>query len=156
LKADWQRHVLASSGYLELGMLDDAAMVLEEIAPEDKTRNEVPEARALTLHGSQEVGHGGFGGKSSGEGRARRSRLVDQFGLCDSPGRRGAYRRRFATVSYRLACCRSSRQRTTSLEHSRRVVSATLELSCFQETSGEHRKIGLTVEIGFPTRCRPV
>ena len=25
LKADWQRHVLASSGYLELGMFDDAA-----------------------------------------------------------------------------------------------------------------------------------
>ena len=41
LKTDWQRHVLASSGYLELGMFDDAAMVLEEIAPEDKTRNEV-------------------------------------------------------------------------------------------------------------------
>jgi hypothetical protein len=26
LKPDWQRHVLASSGYLELGMLDDAAL----------------------------------------------------------------------------------------------------------------------------------
>jgi hypothetical protein len=45
LKADWQRHVLASSGYLELGMFDDAAMVLQEIAPEDKTRNEVLGAR---------------------------------------------------------------------------------------------------------------
>ena len=45
LKSDWQRHVLASSGYLELGMFDDAAMVLEEIAPEDKTRNEVLGAR---------------------------------------------------------------------------------------------------------------
>jgi Flp pilus assembly protein TadD len=45
LKADWQRHVLASSGYLELGMLDDAALVLEEIAPEDKNRNEVLGAR---------------------------------------------------------------------------------------------------------------
>ena len=41
MKTDWQRHVLASSGYLELGMFDDAAMVLEEIAPEDKTRSEV-------------------------------------------------------------------------------------------------------------------
>jgi lipopolysaccharide biosynthesis regulator YciM len=41
LKTDWQRHVLASSGYLELGMFDDAAMVLEEIAPEDKNRKEV-------------------------------------------------------------------------------------------------------------------
>jgi Flp pilus assembly protein TadD len=45
LKTEWQRHVLASSGYLELGMFDDAAMVLEEIAPEDKTRNEVLGAR---------------------------------------------------------------------------------------------------------------
>ena len=45
LKTDWQRHVLASSGYLELGMFDDAALVLEEIAPEDKTRNEVLGAR---------------------------------------------------------------------------------------------------------------
>jgi lipopolysaccharide biosynthesis regulator YciM len=45
LKSDWQKHVLASSGYLELGMFDDAAMVLEEIAAEDKTRNEVLSAR---------------------------------------------------------------------------------------------------------------
>ena len=45
MKSDWQRHVLASSGYLELGMFDDAAIVLEEIAPEDKTRNEVLGAR---------------------------------------------------------------------------------------------------------------
>ena len=45
LKTDWRRHVLASSGYLELGMFDDAAMVLEEIAPEDKTRTEVLGAR---------------------------------------------------------------------------------------------------------------
>jgi hypothetical protein len=45
LKSDWQRHVLACSGYLELGMFDDAAMVLEEIAPEDKSRNEVLGAR---------------------------------------------------------------------------------------------------------------
>jgi hypothetical protein len=41
LKSDWQRHVLASSGYLELGMFDSAAQVLEEIAPEEKARNEV-------------------------------------------------------------------------------------------------------------------
>jgi Flp pilus assembly protein TadD len=32
LKADWQRHVLASSGYLELGMFDDAALALEATA----------------------------------------------------------------------------------------------------------------------------
>ena len=45
MKAELQRNVLASSGFLELGMFDDAAMVLEEIAPEDKTRNEVLGAR---------------------------------------------------------------------------------------------------------------
>jgi Flp pilus assembly protein TadD len=45
LKTDWQRHVLASSGYLELGMFDDAALALEEIEPEDKIRNEVLGAR---------------------------------------------------------------------------------------------------------------
>jgi lipopolysaccharide biosynthesis regulator YciM len=45
LKTDWQRHVLASSGYLELGMFDAAALVLEEIEPEEKTRNEVLGAR---------------------------------------------------------------------------------------------------------------
>jgi hypothetical protein len=45
LKSSWQRHVLASSGYLELGMFDEGAQVLEEIEPEDKTRNEVLGAR---------------------------------------------------------------------------------------------------------------
>jgi lipopolysaccharide biosynthesis regulator YciM len=45
LKTDWQRHVLASSGYLEPGMFDDAALALEEIKPEDRTRNEVLGAR---------------------------------------------------------------------------------------------------------------
>jgi hypothetical protein len=30
LKTDWQRHVLASSGYLELEMFDAASLVLEE------------------------------------------------------------------------------------------------------------------------------
>ena len=45
MRADWQTHVLASSGYLELGMFDAAALVLEEIAPEDKNRNEVLGAR---------------------------------------------------------------------------------------------------------------
>jgi lipopolysaccharide biosynthesis regulator YciM len=32
---------------VELGMLDDAAMVLEEIASEDKTRNEVLGTRVV-------------------------------------------------------------------------------------------------------------
>jgi hypothetical protein len=45
LKSDWQRHVPASSGYVELGMFDDAALVLEEIAPQDKILNEVLGAR---------------------------------------------------------------------------------------------------------------
>ncbi len=45
MKSDWQRHVLASSGYLELGMFDEAAQVLEEIEPEEKARNEVLGAR---------------------------------------------------------------------------------------------------------------
>ena len=47
MSGDWQRHVLASSGYLELGMLDDAALVLEEIEPEDKNRTEVLGARVV-------------------------------------------------------------------------------------------------------------
>jgi Flp pilus assembly protein TadD len=42
---NWQRHVLAASGYRELGMLDEAARALEEIAPEDRTRKEVLGAR---------------------------------------------------------------------------------------------------------------
>ena len=40
-----QRHVLASTGYVELGMLDATALVLEEIEPQDKNRNEVLGAR---------------------------------------------------------------------------------------------------------------
>jgi hypothetical protein len=47
LKTDWQKHVLASSGYLELGVLNDAGLALEEIKPEDKTRAEVLGARVL-------------------------------------------------------------------------------------------------------------
>jgi hypothetical protein len=45
LSGDWKRHVLASSGSLELGMLRDAAMALEEIKPEDRIRTEVLGAR---------------------------------------------------------------------------------------------------------------
>jgi Flp pilus assembly protein TadD len=45
LKASWQRQVLASNGYRELGMFEDAAQALEEIEPDDKTRNEVLYAR---------------------------------------------------------------------------------------------------------------
>ena len=45
MSGDWQRHVLASSGYLDHGMLDDAALALEEIEPRSKTRTEVLGAR---------------------------------------------------------------------------------------------------------------
>ncbi len=41
----WKKHVLTSSGYLDLGMFDDAALALEEIEPKDKTRVEVLGAR---------------------------------------------------------------------------------------------------------------
>jgi hypothetical protein len=49
LKATWQKQVIASNGYRELGMFDDAANALEEIEPEDKTRNEVFYARVTTV-----------------------------------------------------------------------------------------------------------
>jgi hypothetical protein len=68
LKPDWQKHVLASSGYLELGMFDDAAIVLEEIAPEEKTRNEVLGARVNLDMAREEVGHGPGGCQPSGKG----------------------------------------------------------------------------------------
>ncbi len=45
MKASWQKQVIASNGYRELGMFDDAANALEEIEPEDKTRNEALYAR---------------------------------------------------------------------------------------------------------------
>jgi Flp pilus assembly protein TadD len=45
VSSNWQKHVLASSGYLELGMLEDAALALEEIEPADKMRDEVRGAR---------------------------------------------------------------------------------------------------------------
>ena len=52
LNRNWQKQVLASSGYLELGMFDDAARSLQEIPPEDRRRIEVLGARlALYLAG---------------------------------------------------------------------------------------------------------
>jgi Flp pilus assembly protein TadD len=45
MKGQWQKQVLASSGYLELGMVDDAERALQEIEAEDKSRNEVLGAR---------------------------------------------------------------------------------------------------------------
>ena len=41
LNASWQQQVLLSKGYLELGMLEDAANALEEIEPEENPRKEV-------------------------------------------------------------------------------------------------------------------
>jgi hypothetical protein len=70
LKADWQTHVLVSSGYLELGMLDDAALALEEIAPEEKTRSEVLGGARCHLPRRREVGHGCGRRKSPRESRA--------------------------------------------------------------------------------------
>jgi hypothetical protein len=68
LSGDWQRHVLASSGYLELGMLDDAALALEEIEPEDKTRNRGSWSTYCSLHHGEEMGHGRSGCQSSRKG----------------------------------------------------------------------------------------
>ena len=48
MKTSWQRHVLACSGYVELGMFEDARSKSE---PEDKTpwrpRNEIWPSRLL-------------------------------------------------------------------------------------------------------------
>jgi Flp pilus assembly protein TadD len=41
VKSNWQRHVLAATGYRELGMFDEAARVIEEVDAEDKGRKEV-------------------------------------------------------------------------------------------------------------------
>jgi Flp pilus assembly protein TadD len=41
LSSNWQKQVLASSGYVELGMLEDAELALEQIEPADKNRKEV-------------------------------------------------------------------------------------------------------------------
>ncbi|MFZ0711577.1 MAG: hypothetical protein WAM53_16180 [Terrimicrobiaceae bacterium] len=45
LSGEWQKHVLASIGYRELGMFDYAVLALEAIEPQDKNRNEVLAAR---------------------------------------------------------------------------------------------------------------
>ena len=49
LKSDWQRHVLACSGYLELGMFDSAAQVLGEIEPDDESATEPLDRLAPSL-----------------------------------------------------------------------------------------------------------
>jgi lipopolysaccharide biosynthesis regulator YciM len=46
MSLSWQRHVTPATGYLKLGMFDDAALALGEIEPEDKARKEVLAALA--------------------------------------------------------------------------------------------------------------
>jgi Flp pilus assembly protein TadD len=41
VKSTWQRHVLAATGYCELGMFDEAERALDEIDAEDNGRREV-------------------------------------------------------------------------------------------------------------------
>jgi predicted Zn-dependent protease len=41
LNGSWQRKLVVSSGYLELGMLEEAARTLSEVEPEDRRRKEV-------------------------------------------------------------------------------------------------------------------
>ena len=52
LKTHWRSHVLASSACLGLGMSDAAALVLDEIAPENTNRS--PRPRVNPLHGGKE------------------------------------------------------------------------------------------------------
>ena len=42
----FERHLLAATGFMELGMFDDAAMEIEDIDPQDKLRPEVFDFRA--------------------------------------------------------------------------------------------------------------
>lgn len=41
MSESWQKHLVAASGYLELGMVNEAALEIEEISPEEKMRIEV-------------------------------------------------------------------------------------------------------------------
>ena len=58
MKSNWQRHVLAATGYRELGMFDEAERTLEEIDAEDKHRKEVLACASGSLHGDAKVGPG--------------------------------------------------------------------------------------------------
>ena len=70
MSGDWQRQVLASSGYLELGMLDDAVLALEEIAPEDKTATRSWRAR-VNLYSTAKKGNMAAAVALFGQGGAR-------------------------------------------------------------------------------------
>jgi tetratricopeptide (TPR) repeat protein len=54
LSAHWQRHVIEASGYIELGMLEQAAEALAKIRQEDEGRDEVRRVRLdLYMAGKQ-------------------------------------------------------------------------------------------------------
>ena len=52
-KTDWQRHVLASSGYLELGMFDDAALVWKRSRQRIRTASRFQERLLLIQFGQR-------------------------------------------------------------------------------------------------------
>jgi hypothetical protein len=91
-----QRHSISTgltpSGFVELGMLDDAALALEDIEPEDKTRTEVLGARLVLYIAAKKWGHGRSGRQSSRKSRTRKRSLVDQLRLFGQTerGRQGA------------------------------------------------------------------
>jgi lipopolysaccharide biosynthesis regulator YciM len=49
----WKRHLLASNGYFELGMFDDAAQAIEQIEPENKRRREVLHTAVMVYQGAR-------------------------------------------------------------------------------------------------------
>ena len=70
MKANWQKLVLASSGYRELGMFDDAADALEEIDPDYKIRKAVLSARVDLYMTAKKWDMAAAMAKSPGEGPA--------------------------------------------------------------------------------------
>ena len=69
-------------------MIDDAALVLEEIAPEDKTRNEVLGARVGIYMAAKKWDKAATVASRPRENRAREFRLVDQHCLREAALRR--------------------------------------------------------------------
>ena len=52
----FERHLLAATGFMELGMFDDAAMEIERLDPHDKQRPEVFDFRAALFAQAKEWG----------------------------------------------------------------------------------------------------
>jgi len=50
---DWQRHVTAASGFLDLGMGQEAWDELDSMPPEDRARSEVVVMRLVILQSMQ-------------------------------------------------------------------------------------------------------